>query len=105
MMRSLPVILAGALLMACSGSSEPDRTLELRSGSFTESEFATEVRVLFASDTSICPAIRDLSIAEIIDFIEALPSNVTPAQNIAVSQDDKERASEIIRDECERIEG
>jgi hypothetical protein len=90
-----------ALMAACSSGSDDERVLVLGGGDFTEEEWRTNVRI--SLDASNCASFNDLSTDEAIDLISAANATAgeTPVQ--APNEDDRERAAEIVLEECERI--
>ena len=103
-------------LVACSGSDgdSDDRVLELRGYDITEQDYQTTIRLRFLNplDASVCDSLVGLSPEDVVELatleIETNPQEPpSPRATVKPDQlgdpDDRERAAEIILEECDRL--
>lgn len=102
-MRFILVTVAVVALSACGGSDD-DGPLVLSSGTYSEDEYRTSVRAALSRPGSedLCRSLKGLSDREITELaVQAQKGSFTPVQGTNDASQD--RASQILREECERV--
>lgn len=97
-------IIAIALFMACGGGGDDDseRTLELNTGTFTESEFRAQARASITQ--AACDLIQDIPPDELTLVIDELQKEDNSEVVQQGDPEDRNRAAAITLEECKRID-
>ena len=110
MIRALALGLVVALLAtaaACDGDGgNPDRVLQLSSGSLTEDQLRSEVQEQIADQDpyeTVCAALDGLTDDQAVRAVEQRSLGANPAAGFVFA--DEQRSIQILREECEAVFG